>query len=117
MKYPSIFLIVFLVFFLSGPAAAAVDITFSDLQIVKGVSIIVYNSSGSLVGEYNTTSSLSLPDSAGYVFVVKPTEQSWFSDPVNTIQLFTIWLPPMLSYLTWLVVIVGTVFIVSRLWK
>lgn len=106
---------VLLISFIS--TASATNVTFADLNIVKGVGILVYNSTGTLIGEYNSTATASLDSTSDYVFVLKPTEQSWFSDPLNAINLFTVLLPPMMSYLLWVVVIVGTVYIVTRLWK
>ncbi len=102
------------------PAAAAeVTITFADLNIIKGVNVIVYNAtaSGSFVGEYNSTETIKLDSTQNYVFVLKPTSQSWFTSPQGTVDVLGIYLPIYVNYLIAGVVVVGLAYAISRLWK
>lgn len=101
----------------SMPSSADINVTFADMNLVKGVKVMVYNFNGSLQGEYNTTATAALNSSQDYIFVMKPTEISWFSDPLNAIELFKASIPVALSYLLWVVVIVATGYLVTRIWK
>ena len=113
---------VFLILFLAStvPAAAEnVTITLSDLQLIKGTKIVVYDHLGNYVGEYNTTDTitLNLNDSISYIFVFKPTEQVWFQNPLNALELFKASIPPMLSYLLFAVVIICGGYLLTRIFR
>lgn len=112
---------VFLILFLGVIPAAAenVTITFSDLQLIKGTKIVVYDHLGNYVGEYNTTDTITLDlnDSKGYIFVLKPTEQVWFQNPLNALELFKASIPPMLSYLLFAVVIICGGYLLTRIFR
>jgi hypothetical protein len=96
---------------------AQVTITFSDLNIQKGIKILIYNATGNLIGEYNTTDTVTLNTTQDYVFILKPTEQAWFSDPFQAIELFKASIPTMLSYLLFVVVIVSCGYLFVRIFR
>ena len=106
----------FLIFLALILPANAVTITFSDLNIQKGTKILVYDYKGNFIGEYNTTDTITLNDSS-YVFVLKPLEQSWFSDPWQAIELLKVAAPVMLSYALFVGVIFGLVYILTRVFR
>ncbi len=87
-------------------SALAVTITFSDLNLQKNTKILIYDYSGNLVGEYNTTDTIELNGSS-YIFVLKPSEASWFTDPWQTIEFLKASAPIMLSYALWFFLIIG----------
>jgi len=92
----------------------AQNITFSDLNIQKGVKILVYTADGTLVGEYNTTDTIQLDPAKDYIFVLKPSEQSWFSDPFQAVELFKASVPTMLSYALFFVAILAGGYLIVR---
>jgi len=92
----------------------AQNVTFSDLNIQKGVKILVYTSTGQLVGEYNTTDTIQLDPSKDYILVLKPSEQSWFSDPFQAIELFKASVPAILSYTLFFIVILATGYLAVK---
>ena len=111
-------LILLILILISIPANAQnVTITFSDLNIQKGVKILIYNSTGSLIGEYNTTDTVILNASQSYIFILKPSEQAWFTNPLNAIELFKASVPTFLSYLLYAVVIIGTGYLITRIFR
>jgi flagellar biosynthesis protein FliQ len=91
-------------------------ITFSDLNIIKGVHILIYNQTGYFIGDFETTDTTNLP-SGSYVFILKPTDQSLFTSPAGTVQVLAAYLPIAINYLIAGVFIIGIAYAVSRLWK
>jgi len=110
----SFFVVVVLIGWCSVVEAENVSITFSDLNLQKGTKILVYNATGHLLGEYNTTDTVILNSTQDYIFVLKPSEQVWFQNPLNALELFKVSVPAFLSYLLFAVVIVGTGYLVTR---
>lgn len=100
------------------PAAAQnITISFSDLQIGRNLDIQVYQPSGTgatLIAQTNSTGTVVLDSQYDYVFVIRPAEDIWFQNPLNTIELIKIQLPVALSYLLWGIVVVGGAYIVLR---
>jgi len=92
----------------------ALNITLSDLSIQKGIKILVYTADGTLVGEYNTTDTIELNPNMDYIFVLKPSEQAWFSNPFQAIELFKASVPTMLSYALFLVTILAGGYLIVR---
>jgi len=69
-------------------SANSVTITFSDLNILqKDTKILVYDSTGNFIGEYNTSDTVTLDANSSYIFVLKPSGGDWFSNPFNAIEL------------------------------
>jgi len=99
------------------PASADIDVTFADMNLVKGVKVLVYTANGTMIGEYNTTDTVTLLPTTSYVMILKPTEQSWFSNPLNALELFKALIPTALSYLLFAVVVVATGYLVTRIWR
>lgn len=111
---------ILILIFLAVPAAAEnVTITLSDLHLIKGTKIVVYDHTGEYIGEYNTTDTitLNLNNSSSYIFVLKPTEQVWFQNPLNALELFKASVPPLLSYVLFFAVIVGAVYVIYRIFR
>ena len=96
-------------------SAQAQNITLSDLSIQKGIKILVYTADGTLVGEYNTTDTIQLDPAKDYIFVLKPSEQSWFSDPFQAIELFKASVPTMLSYALFFIAILAGGYLIVRI--
>jgi len=112
-----LFLILILILVSVPVNAQNVTITFSDLNIQKGVKILIYDSTGSLIGEYNTTDTVVLDSSQSYIFILKPSEQAWFTNPINALELFKASVPAFLSYLLFAVVIVGSGYLITRIFR
>lgn len=101
------------------PAAAADNITisFSDLQLGRNIDIEVYQPTASgavLVAQTNSTGSLLLDTGSDYVFIIRPTEDVWFQNPMNALELMKLQMPTMLSYLLWFVAVFGGVYVVYK---
>ena len=75
------------------PVQAVQTITMADPSSTSPRDILVYNSSGSLIGLYNTTSIITTDPNTSYIFTLKPQYTNPLDDPVT-------WLNSMLSYLT-----------------
>ena len=114
MKKLPIFLIICLIGLVSVVNAENVTVTFSDLNLVKGVKILIYTADGRFIGEYNTTDSVVLNASQSYIFVLKPSEQVWFSDPFQAVELLKASFPSMLSYALFFTVIVASAYIIKK---
>ncbi|WP_456478196.1 hypothetical protein [Geoglobus ahangari] len=113
----SIFLFLIVTAFTATAGAVNVTVTFSDLNLQKGLKVLVYDYQGKLIGEFNTTDTLILNtlNATSYIFVLKPTEQSWFSDPFKAVELLKVSAPVVLSYALFGVVIFGLGYLVSRI--
>ncbi len=87
---------------LAAPAASAagnVTLTFSDLGLIKSDKILIYDPTAdeSLVGEYNVTDTVRLVGGDSYILVFKPSEQVWFQNPLNMLELIKLSIPVWLS--------------------
>lgn len=118
-KYITSYIFVLLaVALLIQPACAAnMTISFSDLQVGRNLDIQVYKPTGTgatLVAQTNSTGTLELDPSYDYVFVIRPAEDIWFKNPLNSIELMKIQLPVVLSYLLWVLVVAGGLYVVLK---
>ena len=115
----SIFLFLIVTAFTATAGAVNVTVTFSDLNLQKGLKVLVYDYQGKLIGEFNTTDTLILNtlNATSYIFVLKPTEQSWFSDPFQAVELLKVSAPVVLSYALYGGVVVGLAYILSRIFR
>lgn len=115
----SIPFLIFLLSFVTITTAHAQDITISlsDLNLQKGIKILVYDYQGKFVGEFNSTDTIMLNSSnaTSYIFVLKPSEQSWFSDPLYALELLKASAPTILSYLLFGGVIFALVYLIASL--
>jgi len=85
---------------LVAPAAAGnVTLTFSDLDLTKATKILIYDPTAdpSFVGEYNTTDTVHLIGGDSYILAFKPSEQVWFQNPLNMLELVKISIPVWIS--------------------
>lgn len=102
------------------PAAAA-TLTFNDLTLGTSTQIAIYNPSlpanQSLVGIYNTTDTVILDDGCNYIAVLRPGPQYWFDNPLNSIELFKLSIPPALAFILFFAVIVGAIAVVFRIFR
>jgi hypothetical protein len=97
--------------------AQNVTITFSDLDLTKDQKILIYNSTGHLVGEFNATDTVQLDVNNSYIMVIKPSEASWFSDPWQAINLLKATVPTYLSYLIFGIGAISGVLLLVRLFR
>ena len=105
---------IFLILFLIG-TANALNITLSDITLGKQIKVLVYDSQGHLIGEYNSTDTITnLSADKDYIFVFKPAPQDWFNNPLNALELFKASIPPALSYVLFLAVILATVYLIKK---
>lgn len=115
-----LFIFLFLPSFLLSPASA-VSITFNDLNLASNQQIAIYDptlpANESLIGTYNATDSVILPDGGAYVAVLRPGPQHWFQNPLNAIKLFEISLPPAMAYILFFAALVGSIAVVFRIFK
>lgn len=110
----TVLLFTLLISVLSVPVMAEDDvlITFSDLDFDKSTEILIYDGTGELVRETNTSGTVSLNQSHSYLFVFKPSEQIWFSDPFQSLEFLKIQMPTYVSYLVWIVAVLGVAAII-----
>ncbi len=97
--------------------STGVGITFADMNLIKGINILVYQANGTLVGEYRSTDTLILDQNQSYLFVLKPTDQSWFTSAGGTVDVLGAYLPLTVNYLIAGIFILGIAYAISRLWK
>ncbi|EHQ36454.1 hypothetical protein [Methanoplanus limicola] len=105
----TVLLFTLLISALSIPVMAEDDIviTFSDLDFDKSTEILIYDGTGELVRETNTSGTVSLNQSYSYLFVFKPSEKTWFSDPFQSLEFLKIQMPTYVAYLIWIVAVIG----------
>jgi hypothetical protein len=94
-----------------------INISLSDMDLSQNTKIIVHGPNGNLVGEYNSTDTITLDQSKDYVFIFKPSEQSWFNDPFKAIELLKLEIPTAVSMLLFVVTAVGGLAFVFRILK
>lgn len=117
--------ILFLLVILSSciiPASASENVTinFADMELSKDTKIIIHsptNTNDSYIGEYNATDEVTLDANHDYVFTFKPSEQTWFNNPLNAIELLKKEMPTAMSYLLFIMVIVGCFAVVFKVIK
>jgi hypothetical protein len=113
----SLFILLAVTLLIQPVYAENITISFSDLNLGRNIDIEVYQPTGSgakLVAHTNSTGTIELNPAYDYVFVIRPAEDVWFQNPLNTIELMKIQLPVALSYLLWGLVVVGGVYVVMR---
>lgn len=98
-------LLVLLLTTVSPCMAEEVTITFSTVDFDTNQNILIYDSTNEFVSENTTTDTITLNASRSYLFIFRPTSQTWFENPLNTINLMIVHLPTFLSYLLWVAVI------------
>jgi len=81
-----------------GAMAGNVDISFSDLDPLSNAEFWLYGyneTSGemSLLQRVTLNDTLTLPDNSSYIMVYRPTELSWFNDPLNSIEILFLSIP------------------------
>ena len=80
-------------------AAGNVTLTFSDLGLTRAEKIVIYDPTATdpYVGEYNTTDTVHLNGGDSYILTFKPSEQVWFQNPLNMLELIRVSIPVWLS--------------------
>jgi hypothetical protein len=89
-----------------------VTITFSDLDFDKNAELLIYDSTGELISQNTTSDTIELNSSLSYMVVFKPSEQVWFQNPLNGLELLKIQMPILLTYLLFVLVIAGGFIVV-----
>jgi hypothetical protein len=114
---PFLFFILVVLAFTTVHPAAAVQITFADLNIINGMKVIIDNSTGGFVGEYNTTDTTPDLTEEHYVFIFKPSAQSLFTSPQGTVDFLSGFLPISINYFIAGVLLFGIAYGISKMWK
>ncbi len=102
-----------LIFFLIIPAVSAENtaITFSELNVDWGTNqeILVYDGMGNFIQIINTSSSIVLDTDnfSSYLFVFRPTQDVWFSNPLNAFELIRVNFGPLISFAVVLFAVFG----------
>lgn len=119
---PSSVLLLALIFsaIIPGAYAGNVDISFSDLDPLSNAEFWLYGyneTSGqmSLLQRVTLNDSISLPDNSSYVMVYRPTEISWFNDPMNSIEILFVTVPKAILLGLFLAVFLCVVYLFYRM--
>jgi len=116
MKVTSPTFLFFIMLILIYPVSAeTVTIDLTDLDLTKNFKILVYNATGEKVGELESGGNITINSSSDYVFIVKPTEQSWFTDPLLAIEYLRLTIPIYLNYILFLVTFLAGLYLISRI--
>lgn len=80
-------------------AAGNVTLTFSDLGLTRAEKIVIYDPTADspFIGEFNTTDTVHLNGGDSYIVTFKPSEQVWFQNPLNMLELIRVSIPVWLS--------------------
>jgi hypothetical protein len=76
--------------------------------------IIIYNSTGSLYGTYNTSSMITIDPNQSYLFVVKPQYTTPLDDPLGYLTSLVSWAQSNAVALFFLACIIGIAFAKGR---
>ena len=101
-----------LILLCSVPSACAGSVTFSDP--LNAYTYTVYNSDGSYVGEYNTTSALLLNSTNDYQVFVKPNVVSITSDPMRGAEIFAAYVPFIFALMLFGLIVICLVILYKR---
>ncbi|WP_406661570.1 hypothetical protein V7O66_03380 [Methanolobus sp. ZRKC3] len=109
----------FLSILLLSSIASASNVTFSDLDMGGAKEIMIYKAESAtgqpvLIGTFNSTDSIELDSSYDYLIVFQPGIDYWYSNPLNSLDLFNRETPSLLSFVAFFVVIVGVSKIIFR---
>lgn len=94
-----------------------INISLSDMDLSQNTKVVVYSHDGNLIGEYNSTDTITIDQDKDYNFIFKPSEQSWFDDPFKAIELLKLEIPTAVSMLLFVVTAVGGLAFVFRILK
>jgi ABC-type glycerol-3-phosphate transport system permease component len=96
MKKKNLILIIaliVLVLLMINPVMASSTVSFADPDATVHKDIYLYNSSGTLLGLYNTTSpAITLSENASYMFVFKPQYSNPLDEPSTFLNSAISWL-------------------------
>lgn len=121
MKPSSVLLLALIISaIIPGAYAGNVDISFSDLDPLSNAEFWLYGyneTSGqmSLLQRVTLNDSISLPDNSSYVMVYRPTEISWFNDPMNSIEILFVTVPKAILLGLFLAVFLCVVYLFYRM--
>ena len=91
--------------------ASAQYVSFADPDSTSHRDIQIYNSTGSLIGSYNTTSTgIDITGAGDVMFVLKPQYSNPLEDPQGFMDSLWLWLRTNLIYIIMLGVIVAIFF-------
>ncbi len=104
---------------LAIPASAeTVTLSFSDMDISSNDVFYLYHWNGTemrLLQEVNLTDSVTLDTNVtgtAYLMVYKPTELSWFNDPVGFLEVTIATVPKFLLIVAFALCLIGSVLVV-----
>lgn len=92
-------------------ASAEVIVTFSDLGIDQNQKILLYSPTApgneTLIGEYNTSSTVVLSNGIPYIIAFKPSTWDTLNNPLEALELFKASVPVGLSVAIFLFAVTG----------
>lgn len=115
--YYLLFLVLVVTLLAQPVYAENVTVSFSDLQMGRNLNIQVYQptvTGAEMIGELNSTGSIVLNTDYDYMFVIKPTDDVWFQNPMNGLELLKAEMPVYLTYLMYVFVLFGGFYVVFR---
>ncbi len=122
MKPLSTVLLLVLILSATAPGAMAgnVSISFSDLDPMSNAEFWLYGynqTSGemSLLQRITLNDSLSLQDNSAYILVYRPTEISWFNDPLNSIEILFLTVPKAILMGLFLAALLCVIYLFYRM--
>ncbi len=100
-------------------AAENTAITFTSLNydLATEQEILVYDGTGDYITTINTSGSVVLDTDnySAYLFVFKPSPNTWFANPTNAFELVKVNFGPLVAYGLFLTVVFGLVAVVYGL--
>ncbi|MFA4974052.1 MAG: hypothetical protein WC683_15685 [bacterium] len=126
MKTTSLFLISVLIastLFTAMPVSAeTVSISFSDMDLMTNQEFWLYSWNGTsmyLVQQVNLSSTITLDTntSTAYVMVLRPTELSWFENPIDSLKMMLQTIPRMLLLVFFAFCLLGSVAVIVFVWR
>lgn len=99
----------------SAVSAEAVTLKFNDLGMGGSQSVLIFNQSGGLVGEYNTSALVHLNESVSFYTVqIQPSPINIFTDPMQAIPLVQAYITALLPWLAIAFAVLGVWLIFFR---
>lgn len=100
---------------LVSAVSAEVTLKFNDLGMGGSQSVLIFNQSGGLVGEYNTSALVRLNDSVSfYTIQIQPSPINIFTDPMQAIPLVQAYITALLPWLAIAFAVLGVWLIFFR---
>lgn len=109
LKKPLFFLIALMVLVSVSSPVIATSIKFYDESLTGPYTLVVYNTTGEYIGEFNTTSTITFSDTGLIVHVI-PTKEDLLKDPESLFDATIEFISGNFVYLLGLGAIIGFLF-------